>query len=658
MELTLPPQVHGPSDAGNHRLQTRRDFTSIVAGGKNLTDVAGMNGEDLSDACVIWAETGRRNSIYAIEIARGKFRVVDRLRETLSRLPGRVQTALDIPGQPLLARPAIDREGGATQGRRERRPIRLRKKMRRPPDQGSHDLRRVAQKKDKGHIGKDAPDIAGMENSQRMKLHNQSPLLYRRLSPQRQDERPELTRDLGPLEPAASFLQEVSQLFRLDAYPVGRIRREQACQQGRAASATMKDECGGGEQTATGRRIGGGHGSHPPAPRASINRAHFDRIPGPAAFRPFVMELSSIMGPVEWADFVRAFEAMQTFPGECPDRSRFESLWADWEFDAVCRFVPLPNLDDFRLIRDGRHLPASAYRDRSGMVNPEAVRQLFTRGLSVVMVSVETYSERLLALCRGLEAALHCPAQANLYATPGSAQGLKKHVDRHDVLILQLRGEKTWDIYPPDYRGGESGAKPETVVLRSGSWLYVPKGIWHEVRNAGPEPSVHLTIGFHPLTWTEVLQAALDEARLTEPALRERIPYGAPPVTSIDEYNRRLASLVPHINPGAQARAYFANFPQFAQPAPNPIARAEIEACTEHSRFAWQDSDVTVDSGAAGLLLKRPHRRFPLELRPELEPLVRRMRQEKSFRPCDLESGERALLLCRLLANTGMLSLA
>lgn len=369
------------------------------------------------------------------------------------------------------------------------------------------------------------------------------------------------------------------------------------------------------------------------------------------------MELSSIMGPGEWAEFVRAFEAMQTFPRDGADRSRFESLWADWEFDAVCRFVPLPNLDDFRLIRDGRHLPASAYRDRTGMVNPDAVRQLFTRGLSVVMVSVETYSERLLALCRALETALRCPVQANLYATPGSAQGLRKHVDRHDVLILQLRGEKTWDIYPPNYRDGDTSTKPTTVVLRSGSWLYVPKGIWHEVRNAGPEPSVHLTIGFHPLTWTEVLQAALDEARLTEPALRERIAYGAPPTESADGLRSRLAALLPHVDQAAQARMYFANFPQFAQPVPAAASRASIEACTDQSRFAWRQGDVTMDNTGARLFLNRAHRRFPLELRPELEPLVRRMQQAESFRPCDLESGDRALLLCRLLANTGMLSL-
>ncbi len=371
------------------------------------------------------------------------------------------------------------------------------------------------------------------------------------------------------------------------------------------------------------------------------------------------MDLLSLIGLEEWKEFVRAFEAMQTFTQASVDRRRFEPLWADWEFDAVCRFVPLPNLDDFRLIRDGKHLPSATYRDRTGMVNPEAARQLFTRGVSVVMVSVETYSDRLLAVCRSLETALRCPVQVNLYATPGSAQGLRKHVDRHDVLVLQLRGEKTWDIYPPGYSDNAQSAeiRPRTVVLRSGSWLYVPKGIWHEVRNDGPEPSVHLTIGFHPLTWLEVFQAALDEARLTEPALRERIAHGTAIEESTDRLQQRMSALLPHVNPAAQAQSYFSQFPQLARTVPRVTPRAKIEAAHEETRFTWPAGDVNVDSTGGNLFLNRSYRRFPLQLRTELEPLVRQMMAAGSFRSCDLGSDGRLLPLCRLLANAGMLAL-
>ena len=128
---------------------------------------------------------------------------------------------------------------------------------------------------------------------------------------------------------------------------------------------------------------------------------------------------------------------------------------------------------------------------------------------------------------------------ANLYCTPpGGAQGLSRHVDDHDVLVMQLEGIKRWRIWAPHDgrlasregsgeesdggRGGGSGggggggrggegsgdggggggggniaelprlyaprpapapgdAAPwRCVILRPGAWLYLPRGWGHE----------------------------------------------------------------------------------------------------------------------------------------------------------------------------------
>ena len=55
----------------------------------------------------------------------------------------------------------------------------------------------------------------------------------------------------------------------------------------------------------------------------------------------------------------------------------------------------------------------------------------------------------LARFCRGLEAELGHPAQANAYYTPRRSQGFGVHHDTHDVLVLQTAGKKRWLVYEP-----------------------------------------------------------------------------------------------------------------------------------------------------------------------------------------------------------------
>ena len=55
----------------------------------------------------------------------------------------------------------------------------------------------------------------------------------------------------------------------------------------------------------------------------------------------------------------------------------------------------------------------------------------------------------LAVFCRALEEALGHGVQANAYYTPRGSQGFAVHHDTHDVLILQVAGEKRWLLYDP-----------------------------------------------------------------------------------------------------------------------------------------------------------------------------------------------------------------
>lgn len=374
------------------------------------------------------------------------------------------------------------------------------------------------------------------------------------------------------------------------------------------------------------------------------------------------MDLLSLIGPVEWNDFENSYQKMQPLTRATAVRDRFHPLWSDWEFDAICRFIPLASLEDFRLIREGKALPAAAYRDRASMVRPEAVRQLWTGGVSLVLTSIDSYSDRVLALSRNLESALQCPVQVNLYATPGDAQGLGDHTDRHDVLVLQIRGEKTWDVYPSvaTWNGqADHTDKPQKIVLQSGGWLYLPKGIRHEVRNNGSEPSVHLTVGFYPLTWGDIFQGSLDQARLIASPLKDRLPAGQTILETPEQVRRRLLALLPFVDLATQCDGYFKQFPCLAHPVPDLVPRETIEAANESTRFIWRKKTSSVRTEGGHLQLNRPYRRFPLDLCSELEPVVKKIVQADEFRVADLECEDSrdALPFCKLLANAGFLDI-
>lgn len=370
------------------------------------------------------------------------------------------------------------------------------------------------------------------------------------------------------------------------------------------------------------------------------------------------MHLSALIGDAAWREFLAAFRAGR--PIVCPDATApepFARLWSEWELDALCRYTPAPHYPEFRFISQNRQVPTSAYMDRLGAFREEAFRQLRAAGASIALGNFENYSNHALALSRTLEVECNCPVQVNLYVTPGGHQGLGVHVDPHDVLVLQLHGEKTWDVYG----GADVSSGCEQVVLRPGSWLFLPKGVRHEVRNRGGLTSVHFTLGFHPLTWGEVFHRALQHARIATPELNARLPVGAVRGEAPSAMLARLGTILPHVKLEEHARLYYANFPAFGVPVPADgiAAREALERGQEETRFTWSAAATVAPSRAAGVELSLPYRRFPLVLRSELADTVKLMRERGTFSAAEvkLAGGASSLLLCRFLASNGVLGL-
>jgi Cu/Ag efflux protein CusF len=164
------------------------------------------------------------------------------------------------------------------------------------------------------------------------------------------------------------------------------------------------------------------------------------------------------------------------------------------------------------------------------------LEQFHARNYSVRFPELRPLSPELDALARALEVLLHQPVTCSAFWSRGGMRAPVHH-DDHDLVVVQLRGSKRWylsttpsELNNP-WRGIPSGA-PElgphaAVDVRPGDLLFLPRGTLHSVD--GDTESLHLAIGFTPLTVREALIAALDHLSDLDQTLRvsigTRLPF-------------------------------------------------------------------------------------------------------------------------------------
>lgn len=86
--------------------------------------------------------------------------------------------------------------------------------------------------------------------------------------------------------------------------------------------------------------------------------------------------------------------------------------------------------------------------------------------------------------CSWIEALLPIKSSANLYCAAQEIGRFGAHSDQHDVLAIQLQGEKIW-VFPNDLVSIGGGLTSTKVILRAGDVLYVPEGVVHDVSATG-----------------------------------------------------------------------------------------------------------------------------------------------------------------------------
>lgn len=172
-------------------------------------------------------------------------------------------------------------------------------------------------------------------------------------------------------------------------------------------------------------------------------------------------------------------------------------------------------------------------------------------GLSVYLTDVGPYFADIAAMVRKLEFELGVNegcARAGVFASPTSG-GISCHYDSVDVFSIQLRGTKKFDLapvkelrhpwgfqyitgsrpiddlYPQASDGFPSWENVEfqTVEMRPGTVLFMPRGTWHRTEAEGD--SIAVSIGMEPPSAAECVLEQLRLLLLQDPDWRKPL-YG------------------------------------------------------------------------------------------------------------------------------------
>nr|QEO73889.1 hypothetical protein [uncultured bacterium] len=219
----------------------------------------------------------------------------------------------------------------------------------------------------------------------------------------------------------------------------------------------------------------------------------------------------------------------------------------------------------FRCFQDGTELHPDGYltqvTTRRGQTLPAAnmdrLGRLLESGCTVVLDALDSFDSTMEVACRALQWWSREVVQVNIYLTTQNAPGFALHWDDHDVVIVQLAGEKSWEVRgssrrAPMYRDAEPNQKPcEEVVwageMHAGDVMHIPRGFWHQATRAdqGDGYSLHATFGFVKRTGVDWLTWVADRSRERELFRHDLDRFGTR--IEMEEEEQTLVANVPRL---------------------------------------------------------------------------------------------------------------
>ena len=371
--------------------------------------------------------------------------------------------------------------------------------------------------------------------------------------------------------------------------------------------------------------------------------------------------------PVDAATFFSEHWEQRPLVVPRDERGRFDDLLSEADVERLVCSTAI-RYPGFRLVRDGRQLVVGEFTHDvswrppfTKVANVPRLLAAWEAGATIVLQALHVSWHPLAVFCRLLEEALGFAVQANSYYTPRGSQGFAVHHDTHDVLVLQIAGQKRWLLYEPllelplkhqRYSAalGEHDEPTDDLVLRAGDTLYLPRGWLHQAETSATD-SLHLTIGIAAHTWLDGVKAALDDCE-DELAFRRGVGQG-----SGDGLVDVLAARLDHEQVERRRRRRFLDSRRPIREDGLSQLRAlkRLDTETLLDRRETVIADLEEWSDGLAVVFEGKEIRFPAHAAPEVQACFE---SETPFRVTDLPGEldpEGRLVLARRLVREGFL---
>lgn len=164
-------------------------------------------------------------------------------------------------------------------------------------------------------------------------------------------------------------------------------------------------------------------------------------------------------------------------------------------------------------------------------VAPGPLLAALDHGTTVIIGAADDTDDRLSDHVAAVETLIGTRSGINAYLSRGPAPGFGAHWDDHDLLVVQVAGQKWWEVFEPTVEAPSRPHTPEPVswrrtweaTLGPGDVVYLPRGFGHRVVG-GDDLSVHFAIPLRGPRADLALRLAVERAAAGSVDWRRDLP--------------------------------------------------------------------------------------------------------------------------------------
>lgn len=143
---------------------------------------------------------------------------------------------------------------------------------------------------------------------------------------------------------------------------------------------------------------------------------------------------------------------------------------------------------DYRLLVNGEGISGETAEMIFGTSRKNVLFDGYSASWSIILLGADRISSSIAAWTSEICCSTGQRVHANCYITPPFSSGAAPHVDDHDVLVLQLYGQKHWRL-------GNAVSGANDLTIHEGAAFFLPRGLEHSTSTSNIA-SVHVTFGF------------------------------------------------------------------------------------------------------------------------------------------------------------------